>query len=147
MRKKYRWVIAVVIGIGSLSALASLFLRSSAPLPTASVVVGGRTYVLEVARTETEQRKGLSGREELCGSCGMLFLFGTPGRSGFWMRGMRFPLDIVWLDGERVVFLEHRIPADAPETFTPPVPADRVLELPAGAADRLGAGDRVGFRT
>ena len=47
--------------------------------------------------------QGLSYRESLCPQCGMLFVFKEAGLRSFWMRDMRFPLDIIFLDEEFAV--------------------------------------------
>jgi uncharacterized membrane protein (UPF0127 family) len=68
------------------------------------------------------------------------------------MKGMRFPLDLVWIDGDRVVDVTARVPNEPPGTpdaqlpvYSPSRPANRVLEVNAGWAQRNGvkAGDRV----
>ncbi|OGI21289.1 MAG: hypothetical protein A2808_01330 [Candidatus Moranbacteria bacterium RIFCSPHIGHO2_01_FULL_55_24] len=110
---------------------------------TATLSFSGKEYTLEVSRSEAERAKGLSEREDLCTGCGMLFVFEKPGRYSFWMRGMRFPLDIIWLDGEKVVWIERRVPAESEKIMVSDVPADAVVELPAGEADGLERGDEV----
>src|SRR3989344_8724609 len=70
-----------------------------APLSVERVSIGGVEYTLEMANTDAVRAKGLSGRDELCLRCGMLFVFEQPGQYAFWMKDMRLPLDIVWLLG------------------------------------------------
>jgi hypothetical protein len=70
--------------------------------PRAVVAVGGVSVTAEVADDEASRTRGLSGRDRLDPDAGMLFLL--PGDSpSFWMKGMRFPIDIVWIKGGRVV--------------------------------------------
>jgi uncharacterized membrane protein (UPF0127 family) len=61
------------------------------------------------------------------------------------MRGMRFPLDLIWISDGRVAGLTRNVPATFPGELTSPAPVDQVLEVPGGFADRYGikAGDRV----
>ena len=73
----------------------------------------------------------------------MLFVFDRPGEYAFWMKGMRFPIDIVWLSGHEVVHIERQIQADSLSIYAPAQPADRVLEFNAGAMDGLSVGDKV----
>jgi uncharacterized membrane protein (UPF0127 family) len=61
------------------------------------------------------------------------------------MKDMRFPLDIIWLSGETVVFVEQDVQPDFSGIIEPPVSADRVIEVNAGKADDLDAGDKVMF--
>ena len=51
----------------------------------------------------SEQINGLSGVGKLCRDCGMLFVFGKPKIQSFWMYGMKFPLDFVFIRDSRVV--------------------------------------------
>lgn len=106
----------------------------------------GKTYQLEVATTQEERAQGLSDRGSLCDRCGMLFLFEEPGELTFWMKGMRFPLDIVWLLDGTVVHLEKRVPPDFPEIrYQNAKPANQVLELNVGETDGLEVGEQVEF--
>ena len=79
----------------------------------------------------------------------MLFIFPENGVYGFWMKNMRFPLDILWLSdtGAVVYMVESVSPETYPENFTPDKPARYVLELPSGWAKVHGVqlGDIVRF--
>lgn len=66
----------------------------------------------------------------------MLFVFDEPGHYAFWMKDMRFPIDIIWAgpDG-RVVHIEENLsPETYPNSFSSALPAQYVLEVPAGFA-------------
>lgn len=130
-------VLLGVIGLGWYSAH-----RDGVPT---HVSVGEKTYMLEVATTDTARAAGLGERDSLCSECAMLFLFERPGAYVFWMKGMRFPLDIAWLLDDRIVHIERRIRSDSTETYRSPVPANRVLEWNAGALDGIKVGDQVHF--
>ena len=58
---------------------------------------------VEVADTQASRELGLSGREKMGDDEGILFVFDTPGRYGFWMKDMQFPLDIIWINQNGVV--------------------------------------------
>src|SRR3972149_7220741 len=97
------------------------------------VLIGGRVAVgVEVARTEAEKVRGLSGREGLAADRGMLFVYETPVRPMIWMREMRFPLDILWIRDGRVVDVvrgaKAPAPGEAPQEFAPRADAEYVLE-------------------
>src|SRR5687768_8240241 len=91
--------------------------------PGAQVRVGDASVRAEVADDEASRRQGLSGRERLGADEGMLFVL--PGDSpSFWMKGMRFPLDIIWIRQGRVVDISADVPPprdpDAPlPTYSP----------------------------
>jgi hypothetical protein len=110
-----------------------------------TVQIGTGEYALERADTYAKREKGLGGRESMCAECGMLFIFETPGQYAFWMKDMRFSLDIIWLSGETVVFVAHDVSPDFSGIIEPPVSADRVIELNAGAAKDLVPGEKVIF--
>ncbi|MEK9151349.1 MAG: DUF192 domain-containing protein [Patescibacteria group bacterium] len=107
--------------------------------------IGEQTYALEIADTDIERAQGLSGRDSLCQECGMLFVFEKPGRYAFWMKDMRFSLDIVWLLDDTVVFVARAVSPNISRILSPAVPADQVLEVNAGAVENLEVGERVRF--
>ena len=86
--------------------------------------------------------KGLSGRNNLPEDQGMLFIFEKKGTYGFWMRDMKFPIDIIFIDDDMVVYIvENASPgAQTPNLtiYIPDVPVNRVLELNAGQVKKLG---------
>ena len=92
---------------------------------------------VEIADTDAERSLGLSGRDSLKTGYGMLFVFDTPGSYGFWMKDMKFSIDIIWIDADgRVIGVEKGVePETYPKVFYPPTPAKYVLEVPAGFAD------------
>ncbi len=98
------------------------------------------TIKVEVANTKASRELGLSGRKEMKKDEGILFVFDTPGRYGFWMKDMQFPLDIVWINQNGVVVsLERNLtPESYPKTFINEVEASYVLELNAGLSEKLG---------
>jgi uncharacterized membrane protein (UPF0127 family) len=96
---------------------------------------------LELARTDAERTKGLGGHAPLEDGDGMLFVFDLPARHAFWMKGMTFPLDIMWIEEGVVVHLEHDLPPSGPQEtdanrpiYSPFAPARYVLEVNAGFA-------------
>ncbi|HET6615571.1 MAG TPA: DUF192 domain-containing protein [Dehalococcoidia bacterium] len=136
--------------------------RSSTP-ETPAPPPGARTIALqydsgtlhvEVAQTPDERGRGLGFRDALAEDSGMLFDLGRTRVPGFWMKGMKFALDMVWIDeGMRIVGVTEDVQpepgvADAQlRRYSPDQPVRYVLELNAGAARRLGieAGERVTF--
>lgn len=104
------------------------------------------TLKAEIAETYSERARGLSGRERISDDQGMLFLFKEPGRYPFWMKGMKFPIDIIWLDKDlKIVEIKKEArPESFPEFFQPKAPAEYVLEINAGLSDKhnLKEGDK-----
>ena len=112
-----------------------------------SIEVGGQKVYAAVADTEVARQKGLSGRSGLAPDEGMLFVFPQDGKYAFWMKDMRFSIDIVWLsrDGAVVYMVQNASPDTYPRDFVPREPARYVLELPAGFVSRnnVAIGDIV----
>ncbi|MFZ1626354.1 MAG: DUF192 domain-containing protein [Candidatus Moraniibacteriota bacterium] len=105
----------------------------------------GKVWQLEIANTDALRTLGLGERDMLPKEKGMLFLFDARRPYGFWMKGMRFPLDIVFLVQGEIIFIERGIQPDDPKVVLPPKPIDQVLELNAGEAASLSIGDRIRY--
>ncbi len=76
----------------------------------AKVVVNGFDVMADIALTGEQQTKGLDVKNNLTENQGMLFVFQQSYRYGFWMIGMKFPIDIIWLDSNGVVtHIEHSL--------------------------------------
>jgi hypothetical protein len=115
-------------------------------------IINGHTIRLMLAVTETEKERGLGYRNSLAPDTGMLFIYQNKDRYGFWMKGMRFPLDFIWITGNKVVDVSQNIPQPdndtvRPVNVAPNVPVDKVLEVNAGVIQSLGVqvGDLVQF--
>ena len=95
---------------------------------------------MEWATTPQQREHGLSGRASLPDDHGLLFVFDKPDDACFWMKDMRFDIDIIWLDATRhvVKVQESATPASYPATFCPSQAAQYVLEVHAGLAQRSG---------
>lgn len=107
------------------------------------LIVNGKPMVLEIVTSVEDVTQGLGDRDSMPKEHGMLFVFGKPDRYTFWMRHMRFPLDIIWIRDGNIVEMAPAMqpPKDGdviPETHIPSVTADQVLELNAGSADAYG---------
>lgn len=140
--------------LGQALAFAPL-LRATPGYAQAEVAIHGQVFRVDVADTPQKQALGLGGRERLGPHEGMLFVYADRGRPAFWMRGMRIPIDMIWLDNRRVVHIQAEVPPPAPgrdnaqlPTYQPEAPANFVLELAAGRAKAVGlrVGDRVQYR-
>ncbi len=111
-----------------------------------ALTVGAAVLQVEIAQTAEQKITGLSHRPSLAEGRGMLFIFDTDDTHGIWMKDMRFPIDIIWIDAAmKVVHIEKSVaPNTYPEVFTSPTPARYVLEVPAGyTKGRIHIGDTV----
>ncbi len=122
-------IIAVALGITFLV----VFMRES---ESAGPRLQGKdtVYALEIADSEEERIRGLSGRERLAENSGMLFVFDPPQQACMWMKSMRFSIDMLWLDtAKKIIDMSADVsPQTFPKLFCATKPASYVLELPSG---------------
>lgn len=113
--------------------------------PWVRVRVGKATVEAEAVKSPERLYLGLSYRKELPEGRGMLFFMPETEVQTFCMRGMRLPLDFIWIRDGRVAGLTRDVPPSFPGDLMSPVPASHVLEVPGGFAQRHGikAGDPV----
>lgn len=97
------------------------------------------TVEVEVADSTDERNRGLGGRESLEQNSGMLFIFAGADRYKFWMKGVKFPLDFIWIKDDEVIDLLPNVPTPEPSQadatlpiYTSVAPIDKVLEVNAG---------------
>jgi uncharacterized membrane protein (UPF0127 family) len=98
--------------------------------------VPGKTITLLIAATPAQQELGLGGIRSLSSTSGMFFVFEKSDDYGFWMKDMKFPLDIIWLDQNfKIIHIEYDLsPSTYPQVFYPGSPAKYVIEVNAGTA-------------
>ena len=96
----------------------------------------GAVLSAEVVSGIGDRMRGLSNREYLSYNEAMLFVFPDVGMHGIWMKDMRFPIDIIWLDEQQMVItIESNVSPDSyPKVFNPVTPAKYVVEVNAGWA-------------
>lgn len=109
--------------------------------PTTTVKVGSGLYHLTVADNEGERVQGLSGVDALSVDGGLLMKFDADDKWGIWMKDMKIPLDIIWLnsDKEVVYIVKNASPDLSTNTiFAPKDPSRYVIELAAGSVEKAG---------
>lgn len=134
-----RIITNIILAVLVLAGLIFLVRWYSFDIPKA-FQIQERTITLEIADSDAERLQGLSGRENLNSGTGMLFVFRRAGYHAFWMPGMRFPIDIIWMDRKfSVVDVEEGVTPDTyPKLFYPSQEAVYVLEVSAGQAKEYG---------
>lgn len=151
--KKIFIVYAVIIIIVIIIALIKF--GGSLTLPfgkSTTATIKNQKFTLMVARSEHDKSVGLSGRQSLSPNTGMLFVFDKPGIYSFWMKGMKFPIDMIFLNKNKINTIYKNIPPPAAnentanlKVYSPKGNINYVLELPAGTADKysLKLGDTI----
>jgi uncharacterized membrane protein (UPF0127 family) len=109
-------------------------------LSTTEVEVEGRQFTAEVAENAAEKARGLSDRECLSSDRAMLFWYEEMGDYCFWMKDMRFPIDMIWLDeNKKIVTIADSVqPESYPKSYCPEKPAQYIVEVNAGIANEAG---------
>ncbi|MBI2601368.1 DUF192 domain-containing protein [Candidatus Daviesbacteria bacterium] len=112
---------------------------------TKNVEINGKLLRVEIADTLTKRTKGLGGRESLASGSGMLFMFPEEKQYSFWMKGLKFPIDIIWIKDQKVADIIKNVPPPQEgqednelPIYQPNQPVDMVLEVNVGTVDMLG---------
>lgn len=111
----------------------------------------GTVITSELAVTDEERLTGLMFREKINPDQGMLFIFDQEDVHPIWMKNMKIPIDILWLDNDkRIVHIEQNVPpcvTDDCPSYAGLTPSKYVLELKQGGvkAHALELFDRIGF--
>lgn len=115
------------------------------PLPffkTPSVTIKGHTFTLMVAKTAKERENGLSTKSSLDKNAGMLFVFDGPGYYPFWMKNVKFPIDILYVNKDSIVTIHQNAQPvtgnESPQIYKSIEQADKVLEINAGLSESYG---------
>lgn len=131
---------ALLLYSGSVSSLPFLPEKTK----FSELIINETKLKVEIADTPTKRSKGLSGRESLGQDEGMLFLFSSSQKHSFWMKGIKFPLDFIWINENEVVDITANAQPPASDqkdgnlpVYSPKVEVDKVLEVNSGLVERL----------
>ena len=157
--KKLSLILGVLIVLVVVAVLALFYVTRSGVRPiftqaqnvSATVTIGGQKINLEIVTTTQDMARGLSNRDSLPADSGMLFVYSNYVSPGFWMKDMRFPIDIIWIRDAVIIGAQENAPVIATGTlplYYPSQLVNDVLEVNAGfvKANNIKAGDRVEFK-
>jgi uncharacterized protein len=118
--------------------LLAVFLQ---PVNKAYVRIDGKQFFVDVARTDEQKEKGLDIYNQLPLRRGMIFPFSTTDYFTFWMKGMKFPIDILYINENKVVDIFPEVPYPKTSSETPAIvksgqKANYVLEINAGLSQK-----------
>ena len=104
---------------------------------TGEVFINGTSIKTFVADDYCKLSLGLSGKKAIKDDEGMLFVFEKPGNYGFWMKDMKFPIDIIWISKDfSVIGIEKNLkPETYPKIFGRDFISKYVLEVRSGFSD------------
>lgn len=140
--------------IMSLSVLFFILFLSVCATPGKFIKIfypNGYEVTTELAVTDAERQLGLMFRDKLDPDQGMLLVFEQEDYYSIWMKNMKIPLDILWLDKEkRIVHIERNVPPCKEEpcpSYISKLPSLFVLEIKSGEAERnnIKLYDRLDF--
>ncbi|TSC66200.1 MAG: hypothetical protein CEO21_245 [Microgenomates group bacterium Gr01-1014_80] len=156
MKKFFIQFIALIIII-----FAALYFGTSnnpqAPFTTppavqTKVTINSAVVNVDIADTPEKRKRGLSGRESLASGSGMLFIFEKPAKAGFWMKGMKFAIDLIYIKDKKVADrIKNAIPPNPGQKdgdlpiYMPNQEIDMVLEVNSGFVDshNIKVGDMI----
>ncbi|MGK0289493.1 MAG: uncharacterized membrane protein (UPF0127 family) [bacterium] len=112
------------------------------------VEVDNRNIIqVEVVTSDEDMAKGLGYRKSLAIGKGMLFHYPDTDIRRFWMKGMFFPIDIIWIRKGTIVHIEKDVPPPRSIMINDSqlkvydgssYPANMILEVPAGYSQKNG---------
>lgn len=147
----YGLLVIVIIGIVFLR-FRGINLLPNIGGGNATATIKEQEFKVEVADDDKERAKGLSDRNSLDKDRGMVFVFEKKGNYGFWMRNVKFPLDLIYISDNKItdIFKNAEPKSENDENipiFTPENEANFVLEINGGLSDEYGftVGDEVVF--
>lgn len=95
----------------------------------------GQKVLLEQAKSERDKIRGLANRPSLEENTGMVFFYESPVEQAFWMKNVRFPLDIIFLKDSKITRIYKNAQPCTEEIckiYTSKGLTDEVIEVPAG---------------
>lgn len=136
----------IVVGLVLLTFLGSLLFGGN---QNNTIKLGNQRFTYKALKTFEEVTTGLGNETSLPKRQVILFTFDQPDAYCFWMKDMKFSIDILWLDeSKKVIEIKEDVaPETYPELFCPNGPAKYVVETNAGTAKSAGVSvdDTVSF--
>jgi len=110
---------------------------------TITIQAPNEKLTLEVADTVATREYGLMFRTQLASHGGMIFVFTSDERQGFWMKNTLIPLDMLFVRSNGTIdSIAADVPAQSAQTPGEEIRRDGygkfVIELAAGEAKRAG---------
>ncbi|MEK7450584.1 MAG: DUF192 domain-containing protein [Patescibacteria group bacterium] len=139
MRKMVLLLLALFLFLIGISTLAK----------TPKITINNHTFNLYIAKSSRDKEVGLAKYSNLPQNQGMLFLLDTPSIYSFWMKDMKFPIDIIFIGNNKIVAIYQNLqpPKEGQNLaiYRPAELSDTVLEINAGLSEKYSftKGDSV----
>lgn len=133
----------VFVGLLSQGKLDFIFKKTSSVIQNQKKIsIGNIEIKIEVAKSNEERSRGLSNRTQLDNESGMVFVFEKNSNPVFWMKDTKIPLDIIWINDNKIVGIEKNVQPE-PNTvdskltkYQSPSSIDYVFEVNGGFSDK-----------
>jgi len=115
-------------------AVAALFILNLSQT-TVALYLGDGIFHAKVDYTQADREKGFGGVDNITDTQAQILAFPSDSKWQIWMKDMKVPIDVVWLNSDRkVVYIVENAPPDGGENtiYTPTVDARYVVEFAAG---------------
>lgn len=119
--------------------------------PTANIKT--HEFQLLITRSETDRQVGLSKYNNLSADKAMVFVFDKQDYYRFWMKDMKFPIDLIFIKSNKIVTIYENLETpksskDSLPIYSPSEPIDKALEINAGLSKKFNfkIGDTVEFK-
>lgn len=116
------------------------------------VTIDSHSFKVTVANSQKTREVGLSETKSISPDQGMIFLFDKPDLYSFWMKNMKFSIDIIYINNDTIVTIKNNAQPpknnkESPIIYTPTAPSDKVLEIQAGLSEKykFKNGDKVKY--
>lgn len=128
---------AIILVIIFICGIPLLLLKS----PTATI--DHHTFIIDIAKTSSEQEVGLAKYKTLPKDHAMYFPFAYSDYYAFWMKNMHFPIDMLFIENGKIVTIYKNVPApknvnEQLPTYKPTAPVNAVLEINVGLTKQYG---------
>lgn len=105
---------------------------------TRTITIGDKTYQAEVVTSALDQQIGLSKYQILDHNKGMLFTSKEKAQRIFWMKDMKFDIDIVWIADQKVIGVSQGYFKSPLKLIYSPGKVDTVLEVNPKSGIKIG---------
>ena len=129
----------LIVGLAIIVIVVSaVFFMITKFQPTVTLYLGDGVFNAKIANTQSAREKGLGGVAVLGPKQALILEFPSDDKWQIWMKDMKIPIDIIWLDKDKkVIYLVKNASPDTSTDliYTPKTAARYVVEVPAGTIE------------
>lgn len=140
LRENLRIITGAIVVFFVAILVLVIFLSNNPSSTKTKVTINNKTFNVFLAKSAIEKQIGLSSKNKISENQGMLFLFDKPDYYSFWMKEMKFSIDIIYIENNKVTTVISGVkpPSDSTNLpiYTPKKKSDMVLEVSAGLSKK-----------